>query len=87
MLAIPQLNQGLGIHMLPWGYGPGSNHARYQFRKEDLLNAVGAPNRYSTSSDGDKYLYWDCSDGSIEFVCSDTAFEKYDTVAGNINDY
>ena len=90
--ALPPLHQvpktpGSYIFSEPWGYGPASKNGPYEFRKEDLFNAVGPPDHYSTTSVGDKYLYWECSDGEIQFVCSQGAYDNHDVVAGNINDY
>jgi hypothetical protein len=53
--------------------------------RERLFAAVGEPDRTQTVGD-DSYLYWQCSDGEIQVVCSQFAYGM-GIVSGTVNDY
>jgi hypothetical protein len=50
-----------------------------------LYEAVGAPDRTQTI-DGNKFLYWVCTDGQVQVVCSEDAYAN-GQIIGRINDY
>ena len=86
---LPQkrLGQPGTFYWLPWHENRGASFTDdFTFSKTTLLSAVGNPNRYQTFG-LEKVLYWDCSDGTIQFCCWAEAYDSYDVVRGQINDF
>lgn len=72
---VSQLNNGALVNL-----------GRVVMEKATLLNAVGQPVRTQTV-DNDLYLYWECSDGVIQVVCSAQHYILAAFIVGTINDY
>ncbi len=55
-------------------------------KTDRLFAVVGKPDK--TQTVGDKvYLYWECSDGEIQAVCSATGYNYSGLAFGKVNDY
>jgi hypothetical protein len=52
-------------------------------KKDVLFASVGKSNRSSTVG-SETYLYWDCSDGSIQVVCSAGVYRAAGIINGSI---
>jgi hypothetical protein len=54
--------------------------------KSALVSAVGEPSQTQTVGNS-TYLYWNCSDGTIQVVCNRGAFDAGGQIIGTLNDY